>query len=154
MKISKNKMIVSIVSISILIFSVVVMLLDILIPLNFWTHPALNFFFCLFLGYSVLSFYFGFKNNAPWFVLLGAVLLGFALFYVVMQYLFWWVGLIVALVLWGIVAILGCVRFFNKTEQVLNDNSDYKTYEQRKAEKEELEKNIEKEELPKIKSFK
>ena len=42
----------------------------------------------------------------------------------------------------------------NKTEQALNKDPEYKNYNQRRAEKLEQEKNLPKEELPEIKSFK
>ena len=54
-----------------------------------------------------------------------------------------------------IVMLLSLIVNGNKTEDIaLNDNDDYKNYQERKAEEEAKKLNEEKEELPEIKSFK
>jgi fatty acid desaturase len=157
MKISKSKMCLGIIAIAILLASLTVTLLDVLIPLNFWIHPVLTFLFCAFLGLGVLSIAFGFAKNASWFVFLGAILFALAVFYAMFNLIqYWWVGLIVALVVLIVFAIVGFMVLGNKNEIVDNDadNSEYKDYKQRRAEKLEAEKNAEPEKLPEIKSFK
>ena len=154
MKNTKSKMCIGVIAIAILVASLVVALLDAIIPLNFWTHTALNFFFCAFLGFGVLSLTFGIKKKASWFVFFGAILLGLAIFYALFQYLVWWLALIAVIVLWGILVTIGYVVLGNKIEDVDNNKPEYKNYEQRRAEKLEAENNAEKEDLPEIKSFK
>jgi fatty acid desaturase len=157
MKFSKSKMCVGITAIAILLVSLTITLLDVLIPLNFWIHPVLTFFFCAFLGLGVLSVTFGFVKRTSWFVFVGAILFSLSVFYAVFNLIsLWWVGLIVALVILVVFAIVGFMAFGNKNEIVDNDsnNAEYKDYKQRRAEKLEAEKNAEPEELPEIKSFK
>ena len=55
MKLTKNQLTVAICSVAILLISLTVLLLDVFVPLNFWTHPALNFLFVLFLGYGITA---------------------------------------------------------------------------------------------------
>ncbi len=155
MKLSKNRLIVSIASIAIVLASLAFMLLDIFIPLNIWLHPVLNFLFGILLGFGVLLMVLGFTRRSHWFLFLSSILMGLAVFYVLAQYVFWWIVLIVVVVVWVIFGIMSFMCNGSMSEDIaLNKRSDYKNYEQRKAEKEELEKVQPKEELPEIKSFK
>lgn len=154
MNITKSKAYLSIVSIGILLVSLAILIVDVVVPLNFWTHAVLNFLFCLFTGFGFLSLFVGFKNKSAWFIFVGAVLIAMAMFYMFIQYLFWWVALVIAVVFLSITSILDFMFLTNITEQVDNDNPEYKNYEQRMAEKIEAEKNQDSEELPQIKSFK
>lgn len=155
MKITKKQLAVTLIGIAILVVSLVVTLLDALIPLNIWVHPALTFLFCVFVGFGVLLSVLGFTHKSVFYFFLSSVLLGLALVYALSNYIEWWIGLIVVVVVW---AIFGCVSFIangNKTEDIaLNKSPDYKDYKQRKAEKEAAEQAEEKKELPEIKSFK
>ncbi len=157
MKISKKQKIVSVFSILIILISLAVMLCDFLIPLNFWTFPLLNFLFCLFVGFGLLGLGLGFVNRSPWYFFISSTLLGLALFYAIIQYVIWWICIVIFFVLLAVVAIVSFMTAGNKTEDVaLNKSPEYKNYEQRRAEKLEAEAKAEqeKEELPEIKSFK
>ncbi len=157
MKISKNQLIVSLISIAILIVSLTFALLDALIPLNLFIHPILNFLLVAFIGFGVLTLILGIIKSSPWYMFLSAVLIGLALVYLLIQFLgeMWWLSLLVVGVVWIIFAILSFIYSGNKTENIaLNKSTDYKDYKTRKKEEKNSEDNGEKKELPKIKSFK
>ncbi len=155
MKVKKSKLFVVIASLIVLVASLVVMLCDALIPLNFWVHPALNFVFCLFVGFGVICMVLGFVKVSPWHFFLSAILLGLALIYALSQYIVWWIGLIIVAVIWAIFAILSFLIGGGKTEDIaLNKSPNYKTYDQRKSEKEKQNAVNTSKELPEIKSFK
>jgi len=155
MKITKKQLVVGIVSIAIFVCSLALMLLDVFVPLNIWTHPVLTFLFALFVGFGVLTFVLAILNRLPWYFFLSAILLGLALLYVLLQYVKIWIALIIVIVFIAIVPIISFIVAGNKTEDIaLNKSSEYKDYYQRKAEKEKAEIEKEKEELPEIKSFK
>ena len=152
MKATKNQILVGILSILVLLGSLAVMLCDILIPLNFWSNPVLNFFFCLAVGFGLISLIIGIIKRSSWYLFIGAFLLGLALIYLLAQYIKWWIGLIIVAVLWVVIAIISFMLGANKTEFAINDSPDYKDYKTRKAKKLENEEQVE--ELPEIKSFK
>lgn len=158
MKISRKSLILCIASIAIIAISFTVMLLDALIPLNFWVHPALTLLFCLCIGFGIMTVTLGIINKSPVYYFLSAVLLGLALLYALINLVkFWWIGLIALVLLWVVMAIFSFMSAGNQTENIaLNKSPDYKDYNQRKAEKEakEAEEEKEEKELPKIKSFK
>lgn len=154
---SKKKLLLGVSAICILVLSLVFALLDALIPLNIWTHPVLNFLFGIFAGSGIVTLFLAFKNKSPWFFFVSAILLGFALFYVLIQYVPWWICLIIVFADWGIFAVTSYMVAGNQTENIaLNKSPDYKTFEERKAEEQAKAANEEKTEkpLPKIKSFK
>ena len=155
MKITKKQLAVTLVGIAILVVSLTMTLLDALVPLEIWLHPALTFLFCICVGFGVLLTVLGFVNKSVFYFFLSSILLGLALVYALSNYIDWWIGVIVVAVVW---AIFGCVSFIangNRTEDIaLNKSPDYKDYKQRKAEKEAAEQAEEKKELPEIKSFK
>lgn len=157
MKLSKKQFVIAIASIAILVASVAVLLLDALIPLGIWLHPALTFLFCLFTGFGALCLVLGFYDKSPWYFFLSSVLLGLAFIYAFSCSIpkYWWISLIIVIVIWAIFSVMSVMAAGNKTESIaLNKSSDYKNYEQRKAEREQAEKNAEPEPLPEIKSFK
>lgn len=156
MKITKSALVYAIISLIIILASFTVMLLDALIPLNIWVHPVLTFLLCLFIGFGVLTFVKAVIAKSPWFFMLSAILLGFALLYVLINtIIFWWIAVIAVIILWGIVALFSFVSAGNKTESIaLNKDPEYKDYKTRKAEKEQQEKLEKEEPLPEIKSFK
>lgn len=157
MRATKNQIIIGIISIAILLVSLVITLCDALIPLNIWVHPVLTFLFCIFIGFGVMSFVFGILKQFPMYYFISAMLLGLAFIYAFAASLpnYWWISLIVAVVVWAVIGIISFLSAGNQTEEIsLNKASDYKNYEQRKAEKEQVEKDRELEPLPEIKSFK
>ncbi|MBE5734068.1 MAG: hypothetical protein E7347_03345 [Clostridiales bacterium] len=155
MKNKTKKLVIPVLSILILIASLAVMLCDIFIPLNFWTHPVLNFLFCLAIGYGVICISLGFIKTSAWYFFISAVLFGLALVYALMQYITWWIGLIIVGVILVIFAILSIISNGSKTEDIaINKSPDYKNYFQRKEEKEKQEAETQPEKLPEIKSFK
>lgn len=155
MKISKKQLIISVVSLAILVASIVFLLLDVLLPIGLWTHPVLNFFFVMFVGFGVLTLVIGLSGSSPWFLFLSALLFGLSIIYALIQYTYWWAAVLVAVALWLIFAVLSFIKAGNKTEEIaMNTSPEYKNYEQRKAEKEAEEASREPEVLPEIKSYK
>ncbi len=156
MKLTKNQLTVAICSVAILLISLTVLLLDVFVPLNFWTHPALNFLFVLFLGYGITALVVGIVKRSSPYMFLSALLLGLALLYAFTNLLGkFWVALIIAVVIVAIIAIMSFMLGANKTETIaLNEKEGYKNYQERQQEKLEQEKNKEEEKLPEIKSFK
>ena len=155
-KIGKNKAFL-LVSIAILAVSLVVTLCDALVPLEIWVHPILTFLFCLFVGFGVALVILAFIARSPFYFFLSAGLLGFALFYVLVNYMEWWIGLIALLVTWGVFACLSFLVNGNRTEDIaLNKSENYKDYKTRKAEREtaEAKESESQKELPEIKTFK
>ena len=154
---TKKNLILAVLSICILALALTFALVDALVPLNVWTHPLLNFLFCAAVGFGIIAIYLGFAKSSPWYFFLSAVLLGLAFFYVLVQYISWWICLLIVVVVWVIFGIMSFMRAGNQTEDIaLNKSPDYKTFEQRKAEeaaKKAEEKKAEKP-LPEIKSFK
>lgn len=155
MKINKKQLLFSLISIGIIIVSTVFTLLDVLIPLNIWLHPVLNFLFINLLGFGLMLLILAFIKYSPWYFFLSSVCLGLSLEYVLLQYIYWWLGAIIVGAVVVIVAIFSFIISGNKTEDIsLNKSPDYKNYQERKQEKQQIEENEEKEELPKLKSFK
>lgn len=152
MKATKKQILVGILSIIVLLGSLAVLLCDILIPLNFWLNPVLNFLFCLAVGFGLISLSIGIIKRSSWYLFIGAILLGLALIYLLAQYIKWWIGLVIVAVLWVVIAIISFMLGANKTEFANNDSPDYEDYKTRKAKKLENEEQVE--ELPEIKSFK
>lgn len=153
---SKKSLVKGLISITILLLSLIFTLIDALVPLKIWTHPILNFLFCNFIGFGIFTLVLGFKKGSVWFFFLSSILLGLAFFYALVQYVAWWLCLLIVSVVWIIFAILSFMSNGSKTEDIsLNKDENYKTFEQRKAEEKEKESSEKtKEELPEIKSFK
>ncbi len=151
MKISKKQVIFYAVAILIVLSSVAFLLCDCLIPLNIWTHPVLNFLFFICLGFGIEVFVYGFINKSPWFIFVSSLLLGLTLIYLLAHYIAWWIGLIVIVSIWVVIAFINIIFIGNKTENIaLNSSDDYVPYKDRiKQDKEEKP-----EDLPQIKSFK
>ncbi len=154
---TKKNLTLGILSVCILALSLAFALVDALVPLKIWTHPVLNFFFGIFTGFGVVAIALAFKKVSPWFFFISAILLGLAILYVTLQYITWWLCIIILVVFFAIFAVMSFMTCGNQTEDIaLNKSPDYKTFEQRKAEEREQAKTEGKEEkpLPEIKSFK
>ena len=122
------------------------------------SHPAWMFFFVLAAGLSVLLTVQGLLDKSPFFMMLAAILIVFALTYALIDWadIPWWVAVLADVVLVAAFVLLNFLRTGNKTEAIaLNKYPEYKDYEQRKAEREEREKAEEENYVPpQIKSFK
>lgn len=154
---TKSNVIFSIISLFILAVALTLTLLDALIPLGIWLHPALTFLFVNFAGFGIMVTVFAVMKKSPWFFFISALLIGFALFYVLIFYLAWWLALIIVVAVWTDYAVLSLIIAGNQTENIaLNKSEDYKTFEERNAEQAaQAEKEPEEtQELPKLKSFK
>ncbi len=157
MKINKSQLVTSIASIAIFLISLAVMICDFVIPLDLWTHPILTFIFCLSVGFFVLSILLGMVKKSVWYLFLGAICVTFSIIYPFAHTDFWWIGIIVTIVSWALIAIISYILMGSRTEDIaLNKSPEYKNYKQRAAEKQEAEKAEQElqEELPQIKSFK
>ena len=138
MKITKKQIVFYLISILIVLFSIAFLLCDYLIPLNFWTHPILNFLFLLCAGFGVEIFVYAFINKSSWFVFVSSILLGLAIIYILAQFLVWWIGLIVIVSVWFIIIFINVIFIGNKTEDIaLNGSSDYVPYKDRAKKNEE-----------------
>lgn len=150
---SKSRIISLSVSLLILVGALVFMICDWAIPIGLWTHPLLNFFAFLCVGFGITSIVFAFLRKSPWFFFLSGGLIALAGLYISIQYLVWWIAVIIFVFVFVVVALLSLMVAGNKTESIaLNDSPDYKDYKARKFEKNSEAK--ETEELPEIKSFK
>lgn len=151
-KMKKNRLIIGLCAIAVLLISLTVTLLDVFVPFNLWVHPVLNYFCFAFIGFGLMTFVMGVKRESPWFLFISSFLLGISVFYAMVNYILWWVALLICGVIVAIVGILCFILFGSKTEDIaLNKSKDYKNYKERKKENEKTE---EKTELPEIKSFK
>ena len=63
---AKRNLLLGIIAIVIVVAALAFTLLDALIPLNIWTHPVLNFLFCILLGFGIMTFVFAFRKESPW----------------------------------------------------------------------------------------
>lgn len=154
---TKKNLLLGIISICILALSLIFAIVDWAVPLNVWTHPVLNFLLGLAVGFGIMTLVLAFKNRSPWYFFLSVILFGLAALYITLQYIVWWLCLIVIVVLVAVTAITSIMVAGNQTENIaLNKSPDYKTFDERKAEEKAKEANEEKVEkpLPKIKSFK
>ena len=154
---SKKSIVLGILSVCIIAVALIFTLLDALIPLNVWTHPVLNFLFCICLGFGIMVLSLAFIKQSTWFFFVSAILFGLSFFYVLIQYIPWWLCLIIVIALWVLFAIMSVMVAGNMTESIsLNKSPDYKTFDERKAEEKAKEVATEKPEkpLPEIKSFK
>lgn len=151
---SKKNLLLGVSALTIFTLALVFALLDALVPLKIWTHPALNFLFAMFAGFGIMVLIMAFLKKSPWFFFVSAILLGVAGLYVLLQYnIIWWLILIILFVFFAVFALLGFMTAGNQTEDIaINKSSDYKNYEQRKAAEQAKEK--EEKPLPEIKSFK
>ena len=150
-----RRLIVGIISIAIILVSLALVLVDIFIPVKIFSHTVLNLVLFMPTGFGLLCFVLALIDKSPWYFFLSAVLLGVALFYLLLHYIFWWLSLIFAVLLISIIANLSIIFVGYKTEDIaLNKSPDYKDYKQRKEEKLMAEKEEKVEELPEIKSFK
>ena len=141
MKISKYQLFRVLFLMATMLGALAFSLCDYLLPLRLWTHPALNFLFVIFLGFGVSSLIRALIKKAPIFFFLTALFFAPSLFYILIQYLAWWICIICVVVLCSIIATLSYIVCGNVTESVaLNEKADYKNYKQRKEDQTKLEK--------------
>ena len=139
------------------ILSVAFMVVNYLVFPLFLVHPVLNAIALLSLILSITSFVVAIKNKAPVYFMLGGFLLSLVTLYLLLALVIelWWIAVVCTVAVLVVTMLLSYIVAGNKTEDIaLNKSPEYKNYEQRKAEKEALEKGKEPEELPEIKSFK
>jgi flagellar basal body-associated protein FliL len=155
MSANKNRIINAVLSIIILLLSLAVMIIDFAVPsVNILIHPVLTFLLCLFTGFGLMYLCLGITRKSAFSCFLGAILIGFALFYLLICLTNWWIALISVIVLWLIMGLINTIICGNSADDCAmnKDGDDYKSYQERKEEiKEE---NNSKEELPTLKSFK
>ena len=149
-----KKILVGIISIAILVAALVFALVDALVPLKIWTHPILNFLFIAAVGFGCLALVLGFAGKKSFWLFIGNIIFALGICYVLAQFLEWWLCIIIPIAVIVIMAIISFLVVGNRTEDALNKDKNYKTYEQRKAEENAAKAQEEKPELPKIKSFK
>lgn len=154
---TKKNLLLGIIAICIFALSLTFAIVDWAVPLKVWTHPILNFLLGLAVGFGIMTLVLAFKNRSPWYFFLSVILFGLAALYITLQYIVWWLCLIIIVVLVAVAAITSIMVAGNQTEDIaLNKSPDYKTFEERKTEEKAKEASEEKAEkpLPKIKSFK
>lgn len=158
MKLSKQKVAI-LVSCAVMLLGVVLTVLRWQIEgfLPFFSHPIWALFLVVTLGLGVMYTVFAFLSKTPVNFFIAGICLAAALAYILGEAsLDWWLVLIIVVVLLIIVSMLSIFVNDNKTESsALNEQPDYKNYQERNQEREEKEK-VEQENtvLPEIKSFK
>lgn len=146
--------------IAVVVVAVAFMVVNLLVFPEFLVHPVLNSVALAALLLSVTAYYKAVTCKAPVYFMVGGILIGLVVLYVLLATLikFWWVAVVCTLAVWIITALVSYVIAGNHTEEIaLNKNDDYKDYETRMKEKRETalkEDEKAKEELPEIKSFK
>ena len=143
--------------IAIIVLSVAFMIVNFLVFPDFLVHPVLNAVAFLSLAFSAVSFIKAFSEKAPVYFMLGGILCGFVVLYVLLSLIIdlWWIAVVITVAIWFITALVSFIVAGNKTEEIaLNKSPDYKNYEERMKEKYEKAAEEEKKELPEIKSFK
>ena len=119
MKLTKNQTIVAVCSMLIVILSTTLTLVTGLVEkYRFWI-PALNFFFFLFVGFSVLFYVCAFVKGNSFHFFLGCVLMIPCIVYVlIMVRLPWWAVLIIAFTVVAVTIGLSFIRAGDNTEGV------------------------------------
>lgn len=143
--------------IAIIVLSVAFMVLNLLLFKDFLVHPVLNAVALSALLFAIVSYVKAYTAKAPVYFMLGGILLGFVVLYVLLALFIevWWVAVIVAAALFMITALISYYIAGNKTEEIaLNKSPEYKNYQERMKEKYEQAEKEDKKELPEIKSFK
>ena len=150
---SNKKYLHVLLSVSIIIISLVFCIVDYVLDCEIWTHPILNFFFGIFLGFGILFSVRGFIKKSTLVVLIGTIFVSLAVFYLTIQYLPWYIALVCAGCYALCLSIISNSIFGNKTDYADNNSPDYKNYVERAkiAQEQETKENVE---LPEIKSFK
>ncbi|MCQ2387327.1 MAG: hypothetical protein MJ066_02645 [Clostridia bacterium] len=140
----------------VLALSLIMAILDAVVPLNIWIHPIMTFLFFIFAGFGVVFYVSGFLKRSPYNFFLGAFFISLAIIYAFCCSFdrLWWLIFIVIPVLLALTAIISNLFNGNITEYADNDSDDYKNYQERKAEEEKKEEKEIKKELPELKSFK
>lgn len=147
----KKNLLTAFLSIAIIIISLSFFIVNVVKPLDIWTHPILNFLVLLFLGFGLMFTIKGFLSKSSITILFGSILLSLAIFYITIQYLAWYVALISSVCYALCISIISNTLYGNKNDYADNDSLDYKNYLERKTEESNKE---DQEDLPKIKSFK
>lgn len=155
MKKSKTQIIISICSIAIILIALLFSILQAVGVLTVLAHPIITFIILLFGGLGIETLVLGIVKKSTWFFFLSIIMLSLVILYLLIKYVSVLVGIISTVAFIAIAAVTCVLICGNKTESIaLNKDPAYKDYNQRKAEKEEAERNAPKEELPEIKSFK
>ena len=143
--------------IAIIVLSVAFMVINLLYFEDFLVHPVLNAVALLAALFAIVSYVKAFSAKAPVYFMLGGILLGLVILYVLLALFikFWWVAIIITIAVFMITALVSYIVAGNRTEEIaLNKSSEYKNYEERMKEKYEQAEKEDKKELPEIKSFK
>lgn len=157
-KMKGKKIAIGIISVAILLVALTVTIIDAAGVIDLWTHPILNFLFVIAAGFGLMAIVIGFTYRSAFTDFIGIIVFSLAIIYVLVQYFVWWLGLTAVITFIAIMSVISRLYFGNHADFALNNDENYKTFEERKAEekaKAESEgKAEEKRELPKIKSFK
>ena len=118
-------------------------------PIIFFTH-ILDFFFIAFIGFGLMCAILGFAKKSTWFIFVATLLISLSLIYLFLHFAVWLLIFVVLFVFVAIMIILSLMVCGNKTEKALNNEPEYKNYEQRRQEKLEKEQSQPKEDHPEI----
>lgn len=161
MKNIKGRLTYAVPAIFIFVASLILTLLDAFIPIKIFNFPSaklsplFTFIIFNFVCFGVMCIALGLAKKSTWYFFLSGGLFFVSAFFICMQFIIWWISLIIALVIAVIVGLLSYIITDKKVEYIaLNDKPEYKDYKERKAEKIEEEAKKEAEEIPEIKSFK
>ena len=154
---NKGKIINYVVSVGIVLVALILTIVSALGVFEFGSHSAWLFLLCITGGFGLFALAKAFISKSPFMFMTSAILLLIAVSYCLIDLadLKWWLVVLCAVVLAVLICLTSIFVAGNKTENIaLNDNSEYKDYETRKAEKQMAEETAVEEKLPEIKSFK
>ena len=157
MAVSKEYRAYMITAAVVIFLSLIFTVLNILVFPDFLVHPVLNDVAFVAFAFSVISFFKAITVKSPVFFMLGAVLFGLVVLYVLLALIIylWWLAIVVTVSLWLIAAFITYAVCGNRTEAIaLNKSSEYKDYKERMKEKYAQAEEEKKKDLPEIKSFK
>lgn len=143
--------------IAVIVLSVAFMVVNFLAFPDFLVHPVLNAVALASVLFAVTSYIKACSEKAPVYFMLGGILLGVVILYVLLSLFIelWWIAVVVTVALWLITGLTSYAIVGNKTEEIaLNKSPEYKNYEERMKEKYAKAEEEDKKELPEIKSFK
>ena len=120
MALTKKSRLYLLFGIAIIVLSVAFMIINLFAFEDFLVHPVLNAVALAALSFAVVSFVKAFSAKAPVFFMLGGILTGLVVLYVLLALIkdYWWVAVVITIALWFITALLSMIIVGNKTEEI------------------------------------
>ena len=157
MALTKKAKVFYVFAIVIVLVSVAFLVLNALLFPNFLVHPVLNAVALTAFAFSIASYIAAAEAKAPVYFMLGGILIGFVLLYLLIGFFpkYWWIAVIATIAVWLVTAFSSYLVAGNKTEEIaLNKKPEYESYDKRMEKKYADAEVKDGAELPEIKSFK